>query len=110
MRSILALISFAVLVSAAPTDPRSTPFGEHAAVVSQTRERPEPWQWNSANKTPTLYPAPNGWKVAEVFIPLTEINIAVSGSGAGNMLDLVWMTYEDTVQNEIHEGRYYWMP
>jgi hypothetical protein len=44
MRSILALISFAVLVSAAPTDPRSTPFGEHAAVVSQTRERPEPWR------------------------------------------------------------------
>jgi hypothetical protein len=65
--------------------------------------------WNDYPKTPTYYSAPNGWSVAEVFIPLQEINVAVPSAGAGNWIDLTWMTHEDLVPNEIHEVRYFAM-
>jgi hypothetical protein len=63
--------------------------------------------WNDWPKTPTYDAAPNGWKIAEVFIPLAEVNVAVPGIGAHNRLDLTWMTSEDSVLNEIHESRYF---
>lgn len=71
--------------------------------------------WNSQHfaslsANSTVYSAANGWKVFEVLVPLTSINIAVPGSGAGNSIDLTWTTYEDTSVNEIHQGAYFAIP
>jgi hypothetical protein len=72
--------------------------------------------WNSVNYASlgwnsNVYTAPHGWKVCEVFVPLTDINIAVSGSPAGNRIDLAWTTYEDgAFANELHQSAWYAIP
>lgn len=62
--------------------------------------------WNGQDKLPSIYPAPNGWQVAEVFVPLTEIQLPTTLASATNALRVTWTTHEDATPREFEEQRW----
>jgi hypothetical protein len=65
--------------------------------------------WNGSNyaalgmKPVSNYAAANGWKVIELFIPMTDFHIT-PGGGSVNSMDLLWTTAEDKTTNEMRQG------
>ncbi|HUR28793.1 MAG TPA: hypothetical protein VM509_11445 [Planctomycetota bacterium] len=49
------------------------------------------------------FPAPNGWQVIEIFVPLGNFNVSPAG-GSSNSVDLLWTTSEDSRPNRLTQG------
>ncbi len=66
--------------------------------------------WNGIDKPTIIYPAPNGWQVAEAFVPMAEIELPTMFASATNTLRVTWTVLESPTPNEFEEQRWLALP